>query len=65
MITNEEAEIASLKGYLEGLNYRYNSLVSISKNPLYKTDLKEEIEKVLTEIKEVKNKLQRQNNRKL
>jgi hypothetical protein len=57
MITNEEAEIAALKGYLEGLNYRYNSLVSISKNPLYKTDLKEEIEKVLNEIKEVKNKL--------
>ena len=57
MITNEEAEIARLRGYLEGLNYRYNSLVSISKNPLYKTDLKEEIEKVLNEIKEVKNKL--------
>jgi hypothetical protein len=57
MITNGEAEIAALKGYLEGLNYRYNSLVSISKNPLYKSDLKEEIEKVLTEIKEVKNKL--------
>jgi hypothetical protein len=57
MITNEEAEIAALKGYLEGLNYRYNSLVSISKNPLYKSNLKEEIEKVLNEIKEVKNKL--------
>jgi hypothetical protein len=57
MITNKEVEIVRLKGYLEGLNYRYNSLVSISKNPLYKSDLKEEIEKVLTEIKEVKNKL--------
>lgn len=57
MITNEEAEIARLKGYLEGLNYRYNSLVSISKNPLYKSDLKEEIEKVLNEIKEIKVKL--------
>jgi len=57
MITNEEAEIARLRGYLEGLNYRYNSLVSISKNPLYKSDLKEEIERVLSEIKEVKNKL--------
>jgi hypothetical protein len=57
MITNEEAEIARLRGYLEGLNYRYNSLVGISKNPLYKSDLKEEIEKVLNEIKEVKNKL--------
>jgi len=57
MITNEEAEIVRLRGYLEGLNYRYNSLVSISKNPLYKSDLKEEIENVLTEIKEVKNKL--------
>ena len=54
MITNEEAEIVRLRGYLEGLNYRYNSLVSISKNPLYKSDLKEEIENVLTEIK--KNK---------
>jgi hypothetical protein len=57
MITNEEAEIARLRGYLEGLNYRYNSLVSISKNPLYKSDLKEEIEKVLNEIKEIKVKL--------
>jgi hypothetical protein len=57
MITNEDAEKAALKGYLEGLNYRYNSLVSISKNPIYKSDLKEEIEKVLNEIKEVKNKL--------
>ena len=57
MITNEDAERAALKGYLEGLNYRYNSLVSISKNPLYKSDLKEEIEKVLNEIKEVKSKL--------
>ena len=57
MITNKEAEIATLNGYLEGLNYRYTSLVSISKNPLYKSDLKEEIEKVLNEIKEVKNKL--------
>jgi len=59
MITNEEAEIARLRGYLEGLNYRYNSLVSISKNPLYKSDLKEEIEKVLTEIKKTKDELQR------
>ena len=57
MITNKEVEIAALNGYLEGLNYRHASLVSISKNPLYKTDLKEEIEKVLNEIKEVKNKL--------
>ena len=57
MITNEEAEMARLRGYLEGLNYRYTSLVSISKNPLYKSDLKEEIEKVLNEIKEVKIKL--------
>jgi len=59
MITNEEAEIARLRGYLEGLNYRYNSLVGISKNPLYKSDLKEEIEKVLTEIKKTKDELQR------
>jgi hypothetical protein len=59
MITNEEAEIARLRGYLEGLNYRYNSLVSISKNPLYKSDLKEEIERVLTEIKKTKDELQR------
>ena len=57
MITNEDAEKAALKGYLEGLNIRYNSLVKISKNPIYKSDLKEEIEKVLNEIKEVKNKL--------
>jgi len=59
MITNEEAEIVRLRGYLEGLNYRYNSLVSISKNPLYKSDLKEEIENVLTEIKKTKDELQR------
>jgi hypothetical protein len=57
MITNKEVEIVALNGYLEGLNYRHTSLVSISKNPLYKSDLKEEIEKVLNEIKEVKNKL--------
>lgn len=57
MITNEDAEKAALKGYLEGLNIRYNSLVKISKNPIYKSDLKGEIEKVLNEIKEVKNKL--------
>ena len=59
MITNEEAEIVRLRGYLEGLNNRYNSLVSISKNPLYKSDLKEEIEWVLTEIKKTKDELQR------
>jgi hypothetical protein len=59
MITNEDAERARLRGYLEGLNYRYNSLVSISKNPLYKSDLKEEIENVLTEIKKTKDELQR------
>jgi len=59
MITNEEAEIVRLRGYLEGLNYRYNSLVSISKNPLYKSDLKEEIENVLTAIKKTKDELQR------
>ena len=57
MITNKEAEIAALKVRLEGLNTRYKSLVKISKNPLYKSDLKEEIEKVLNEIKEVKSKL--------
>jgi hypothetical protein len=57
MITNEESEITRLRGYLEGLNTRYNSLVKISKNPIYKSDLKEEIEKVLNEIKEVKIKL--------
>ena len=59
MITNKEVEIAALNGYLEGLNYRHASLVSISKNPLYKSDLKEEIEKVLTEIKKTKDELQR------
>ena len=58
MITNKEAEKAALKGHLEGLNTRYKSLVSISKNPIYKSDLKEEIEKVLTEIKKTKDELQ-------
>jgi hypothetical protein len=59
MISNKDAEIAVLKGKLEGLNDRYNALIKISKNPMYKSDLKDEIEKVLTEIKKTKDELQR------
>ena len=59
MISNEDAEMARLRGYLEGLNKRYNSLVMISKNPTYKSDLTDEINNVLAEIKKTKSELEK------
>jgi len=56
-MTRNKDEKSLLNGQLKGLNSRHINLVMISKNPLYKSDLKDEIEKVLTEIKEVKTKL--------
>ena len=63
MISNEEAEMARLRGYLEGLNKRYNSLVMISKNPTYKSDLTDEINNVLAEIKKTKSELEKIKNK--
>jgi hypothetical protein len=50
MITNEECEKISIKGKLSGLNNYYLSLVRISKDPLYRGDLTEELKRVETEI---------------
>ena len=63
MISNEDAEMARLRGYLEGLNKRYNSLVMISKNPTYKSDLTDEINNVLAEIKKTKSELEKIKNK--
>jgi hypothetical protein len=63
MISNEEAEMARLRGYLEGLNKRYNDLVMISKNPTYKSDLTDEIKNVLAEIKKTKSELEKIKNK--
>ena len=56
-ITNEECEIIAVKGKLEGLNHYYLSLSKISKDPTYRGDLTEELERVETEIKINKQKL--------
>ena len=56
-ITNEECDIVAIKGLLDGLNYRYMSLVKISKDPTYRGDLSEEIKKVEVEININKQKL--------
>jgi hypothetical protein len=50
-ITNDECEIVAIKGLLNGLNNHYINLVKISKDPNYRGDLTEEIERVKTEIK--------------
>ena len=55
--TNEECEIIAIKGKLEGLNHYYLSLSKISKDPTYRGDLTEELERVETEIKINKQKL--------
>ena len=57
-ITNEECELSGLKGKLEGLNYRLNSLVRITEKPDNRSDLTEEINRVKKEIeiKEIKLK---------
>ena len=51
MITNKECEIVATKALLKGLNEYYINLVKISKDPKYRSDLTEEIERVKTEIK--------------
>ena len=55
--TNEECEIIAIKGKLDGLNSYYLSLSKISKDPTYRGDLTEELERVETEIKINKQKL--------
>jgi hypothetical protein len=57
MVTNEECEIISIKGKLEGLNNYYLSLSKISKDPTYRGDLTEELKRVETEINLNKQKL--------
>lgn len=56
-ITNEECEFTSIKGRLQGLNQYYLSLSKISKNPSYRGNLSEELERVETEININKQKL--------
>jgi hypothetical protein len=56
-ITNEECEITSIKGRLQGLNQYYLSLSKISKDPSYRGNLSEELERVETEININKQKL--------
>ena len=56
-ITNEECEITSIKGRLQGLNQYYLSLSKISKNPSYRGNLSEELERVETEMNINKQKL--------
>ena len=57
-ITNEECEIISLSGSLEGLNYYLSSLIKVSNRPDNRSDLTEEINRVKKEIeiKEIKLK---------
>ena len=56
-ITNEECEIIAIKGKLDGLNSYYLSLSKISKDPSYRGNLSEELERVKTEININKQKL--------
>ena len=55
--TNKECEIIAIKGKFEGLNHYYLSLSKISKDPTYRGNLSEELERVETEIKINKQKL--------
>ena len=55
--TNEECEIIAIKGKLEGLTEYYINLSKISKDPSYRGNLSEELERVETEIKINKQKL--------
>jgi hypothetical protein len=50
-ITNEECEIISLEGSLEGLNYYLSGLIKVSNRPDNRSDLTEEINRVENEIK--------------
>lgn len=56
-ITNLECDIVSVKGYLDGLNYRLKSLVKVSNSSDYRGDLSDEIMRVRLEIEENENKL--------
>jgi hypothetical protein len=56
-ISNLECDIIALEGYLSGLNYRLNSLVSLSNNPDYRGDLTDEIKRVEKEIEKTNIKL--------
>ena len=56
-ITNKECDIAETEGLLVGLTRTYDSLVKVSKDPEYRGDLTEELERVLREIKLNEEKL--------
>ena len=56
-ITNRECDIAYIKGFLIGLTRTYISLVKVSKDPEYRGDLTEELERVMMEIKLNEEKL--------
>ena len=58
-LTNEECEIVSLEGSLEGLNYYLSGLIKVSNRPDNRSDLTEEINRVENEIKikEIKLKI--------
>lgn len=56
-ITNLECDIVSVKGYLDGLNYRLKSLVKVSNSSDYRGDLSDEIMRVRLEIEENEIKL--------
>jgi len=57
-ITNEECEVATLKGSLEGLNYYLSGLIKVSNRPDNRSNLTDEINRVKNEIeiKEIKLK---------
>jgi hypothetical protein len=57
MISNKDAEIAALKGKLEGLTEYYSKVLKISMKPDYRGDLTDELKRLREEISEVKNKL--------
>ena len=57
-ITNEECEIVSLEGSLEGLNYYLSGLIKVSNRTDNRSNLTDEIKRVKNEIeiKEIKLK---------
>jgi len=56
-ITNKEVDIIAIKGLLTGLNHTYDSLLKVSRDPEYRGDLTEELERVMVEIKLNEKKL--------
>jgi hypothetical protein len=56
-ISNLECDIIAVKGYLDGLNYRLNSLIKVSNRPDYRGDLSLEIKSVELEIEEYNKKI--------